>query len=536
MTRGGVAPLSDQHGLALFDAAAASDRAVVVPARLRPRRTALAGRRGRRLCCAGLVREFRTPSRRDRARSADPAATFAEARAAACAARPGPRARRDRARARTSAPVDADRAFKELGFDSLTAVELRNRLTAATGLRLPATLVFDHPTPAALAELPARPSSSASAGRHRHAPPSAAVDDEPIAIVGMACRYPGGVALAGGPVAAGRRRAWTRSSEFPTDRGWDLDGLYDPDPDHPGTTYTRQGGFLHDAAEFDAEFFGISPREALAMDPQQRLLLETSWEAFERAGHRPGLAARQPRPACSPARSARTTAPGRTPSPTTSRATSLTGNAGSVASGRIAYTFGLEGPAVTVDTACSSSLVALHLAVQALRSGECSLALAGGVTVMSDPGVFVEFSRQRGLARTAGARRSPRARTAPAGPRASGCWCVERLSDARAHGHRVLAVVRGSAVNQDGASNGLTAPNGPSQQRVIRQALGERAVCRRPMWTWWRRTARVRRWVIRSRRRRLLATYGQDRCRTPLWLGSVKSNIGHTQAAAGVAV
>ncbi|QES43775.1 polyketide synthase [Streptomyces venezuelae] len=544
LTRGGLAPMTPAQGLALFDAALAADRATLFPARLDL--PALRNQAAQDRLPAVFKSLVRAPARRAAAATGAGQASSWVAEMAALEAGERQEALLELVRGQVAlvlgigsgASVEADRAFRELGLDSLTGLELRQRLQTVTGLRLPSTLVFDYPTPTALADFLREEIGGTDAVSAAPVPAAAGGgtsddDDDPIVIVGMACRFPGGI--------RSPQELWQATldgvdaiTDFPDDRGWDIADLYDPDPDRPGKTYTRRGGFLHDAAVFEPEFFGISPREAAAMDPQQRLLLETAWEALERTGIAPD-SLRGSRTGVFTGLMPMEYGPPLHEPVEGMDGFRMLGSASSVASGRISYQLGLEGPAMTIDTACSSSLVALHLAVQAIRNGECSLALAGGVTVMSTPTTFVEFSRQRAMSVDGRCKAFSDDADGAGWAEGVGLLVVERLSEARRLGHRVHAVVRGSAVNQDGGSNGMTAPNGPSQQRVIRDALASARLT----------SADVD--VVEAHgtgtslgdpieAQALLATYGQGRdAGRPLWLGSVKSNIGHTQAAAGVA-
>ncbi|WP_328407811.1 type I polyketide synthase [Nocardia sp. NBC_00403] len=530
LRREGFPPLSDEDGMALFDAALTGGRAAFVAVRVDRSALAEAGSDGPRALMRGLAR----PSRRRVSIGASESSVLATQ----VAGRPAAEQERiilEVIRTQAAAVLGHDNAesiapdkpFSDIGFDSLGVMEFRNRLVKATGMQLPSTLVFDYPTAEAMAKLVrSRVAPTTADGPARQAPRRVRAD-EPIAIVGMSCRFPGGVAspddlwelLASGTDATGA---------FPTDRGWDLERLFDPDPDKPGTIYTRRGGFLDAAGDFDAGFFGIGPREASAMDPQQRLLLEASWEALEEAGIDPislrGSDTGVFVGACFSGYYDRVTGD--------LEGFRLTGTTHSVISGRVAYTLGLEGPAVTVDTACSSSLVALHQACRALRQGETSLALASGVTVAAAPYVYIDFARQRGLSPEGRCKSFAAGADGVAFSEGVGVLVLERLSDAERLGHNVLALVRGSAVNQDGASNGLTAPNGPSQERVIAAALADAGLEPSDVDAVEAHgTGTTLGDPIEAQA--LIAAYGQGRAE-PLRIGSLKSNIGHAVAAAGV--
>ncbi|HXA54463.1 MAG TPA: SDR family NAD(P)-dependent oxidoreductase, partial [Solirubrobacteraceae bacterium] len=546
--RSGMRPLSSELGLALFDAGLAADRARVVPA---PLDMALLRGRARAGDLPSLLRNLvRAPPRR--AGAGRPAGSLA-ARVADLGEGERRRAVLELVRVQAAAvlghtspeAIAPDRPFKQLGFDSLAAVEFRNRLGVESGLQLAVSIMFDHPTADELcdyllARLRDAPAPASRAADPRAAPPHAAPPaaaraalEEPIAIVGLGCRYPGG--------AHSPQQLWEllaaggdAITAFPVDRGWDLERLCSPDTTLPRTSSAREGGFLAGAGDFDAAFFGVSPREALAMDPQQRLLLEVCWETLEDAGVDP-TSLKGSQTGVFAGISSSFYGAGEGGALDELEGYRMTGHIGSVASGRVAYTFGLEGPAVSVDTACSSSLVALHMACGSLRAGECELALAGGATVIAIPELFVEFSRQQGLAPDGRCKSFADAADGTGWGEGAGMMLLERLSDARRNGHEVLALVRGSALNQDGASNGLTAPNGPSQRAVIEQALARAGLA----------AAEVDAVEAHGTGTRLgdpleanalLGTYGQGRpAERPLWVGSVKSNIGHTIAAAGVA-
>ncbi|WP_394839062.1 SDR family NAD(P)-dependent oxidoreductase [Pendulispora rubella] len=523
MARGGLLALSDEEGLALFDEALNRIDAALVPARFEPRTPRAALRKVQTAAAAmsgsSLQQRLSAMGREDRDRAL---LDLVRGEVAVVLGMASPGA------------LDNLRPLREIGLDSLMAVELRNRLATATGLRLRATLLFDHPAPGALARFLATQlfDDAAAPEPRREEPPAPSANDEAIAIVAMGCRFPGGVRT---PEELWQMLAEGRDAiaAFPENRGWKLDALFDPDPDVRGKTYAREGGFLYDADQFDPAFFGISPRETLAIDPQQRLLLEVSWETLERAGidaatlH--GTSTGVFVGVIDNGHGARMLH-----APEDLEGYVGMDNFASLASGRIAYTFGFEGPAISIDTACSSSLVALHLAAQALRQGECELALAGGVSIMATPAPFIVFSRQRGMAPDGRCKAFSADANGAGWGEGAGMLLLEKLSDAQKNGHPVLALLRSSAVNQDGKSQGLTAPSGPAQERVIRQALESGGITARDVDAVEAHgTGTTLGDPIEAHA--LLATYGEAHSpEEPLWLGSFKSNVGHTQAAAGV--
>ena len=553
LRRLGLAPMSQQTGLRLLDTALLRSEGHLVPARIDL--ASMQGQLTERDVVAPLLRGLLRPALRSvRATTTAPSGLWA--RLASMSQEAHLEALVGIVRERVAGvlglldpnAVPTNRPMKELGLDSLMALELRNQLSAEADANLPTTLAFDYPTPEAIAELLLRQalaqgqlsgseertaeaslegSLEGSQQATRQAIPQAT--DEPIAIIAMACRVPGGVVDPEGYWAVLDEGRDVIGS-FPA--RWDTEELYDPDPDAPGKSYARQGGFVRDADAFDAEFFGISPREAQAMDPQQRLVLEVAWEALERSGIIP----------TSLRESSTGVYLGSMGSDYGQADGSLerfdgyrtTGQASSVLSGRLSYTLGLQGPAMTIDTACSSSLVALHLACAGLRQQECDLALSGGVLVMSTPATFVEFSRLRGVAPDGRSKAFSSSADGAGWAEGCGILVLKRLSDARRDGDRVLALVTGSAVNQDGRSQGLTAPNGPSQQRVIRAALGK--ACLSPDdidAVEAHGTGTALGDPIEAGA--LSEVFGPTRSESnPLFLGSSKSNLGHAQAAAGV--
>ncbi|UUU45067.1 acyltransferase domain-containing protein (plasmid) [Streptomyces sp. NBC_00162] len=539
LRRQGVAALSEAQGLAALDAALASAQPHLVPVRLEL--TSLQRELDGGAAVAALFRGLLRARRQRAGQSAgtptglrDQLAAQPEAERLTSLIRLVQREAAVVLGVATADGIGAQQVLKELGIDSLMAVELRRRLSSETGVTLPSTLAFDYPTPTAIAGLlldkldltTGKAKAKANALRHTATAPAA---DDPIAVVSMACRLPGGIDTPEGfweLLASGGDAVGSLPSR------WDSLGVYDPDPEAVGKSYSREGGFIQDVERFDASFFGISRREAVSMDPQQRLVLETSWEALERAGIRPDSLSESRTGVYLGAMTSDYGHMGHDLDALDGYTS--TGYASSVVSGRVSYALGLQGPAVTVDTACSSSLVALHLAAGALRQGECELALVGGVTVMNSPALFVEFSRLKGMAPD-GRCKSFSAQADGAGwAEGVGILVLKRLSAAERDGDEVLAVIRGSAVNQDGRSQGLTAPNGPSQQRVVQEAL---------------EAARLTPVDIDAIEAHgtgtslgdpieagaLAEVFGPDREEDrPVYLGSSKSNIGHAQAAAGV--